>query len=45
MGPDDVEPEWEAPLVGRNDVGEGGKDPFGQYSWATWMVSVSECCW
>ncbi|CAK9025757.1 Peptidyl-prolyl cis-trans isomerase FKBP65 (PPIase FKBP65) (70 kDa peptidyl-prolyl isomerase) (FK506-binding protein 65) (AtFKBP65) (Immunophilin FKBP65) (Peptidyl-prolyl isomerase ROF2) (Protein ROTAMASE FKBP 2) (Rotamase) [Durusdinium trenchii] len=33
MGPDDVEPEWEAPLVGRNDVGEGGKDPFGQYSW------------
>ncbi|CAJ1348510.1 unnamed protein product [Effrenium voratum] len=33
MGPDDVEPEWEAPLVGRDDVGEGGKDPFGKYSW------------
>ena len=33
MGPDDIEPEWEAPLVGRDDVGEGGKDPAGQYSW------------
>lgn len=34
MGPDDVEPEWEAPLVGRDDVGFGGKDPLsGAYSW------------
>ncbi|CAE7662785.1 FKBP65 [Symbiodinium sp. CCMP2592] len=33
MGPDDVEPEWEAPLVGRDDVGEGGKGPNGKYTW------------
>ena len=35
MGPDDIEPEWEAPLVGRDDVGEGGKDPLGKYTWET----------
>ena len=33
MGPDDVEPEWEAPLVGRDDLGYGGKDPSGSYVW------------
>ena len=34
MGPDDIEPEWEAPLVGRDDVGFGGKDPLGgKYTW------------
>ena len=33
MGPDDVEPEWDAPLVGRDDVGEGGKGPNGKYTW------------
>lgn len=34
MGPDDIEPEWDAPLVGRDDVGFGGKDPLaGKYTW------------
>eukprot|EP00931_Biecheleriopsis_adriatica_P068152 TRINITY_DN42170_c0_g1_i1.p1 TRINITY_DN42170_c0_g1~~TRINITY_DN42170_c0_g1_i1.p1 ORF type:complete len:367 (+),score=58.22 TRINITY_DN42170_c0_g1_i1:34-1134(+) len=33
MGPDDIEPEWEAPLVGRDDVGPGGREANGLYSW------------
>lgn len=33
MGPDDVEPEWEAPPVGRDDQGFGGRHSEGLYSW------------